>query len=404
MSREIVIVSARRSAFGRYLGSLSSMEPLDLAVQVARDALERSGTGGRVDQVFAGNCFPASFRAASVTGRQIGLALGLDGFATTVDTACCAPLTALRMASWGMRLGELQTALVVGVESMSRVPHLGRGLREGVRAGPADLVDPIFPISYPGTNPVAVDAADGAERYGVPRRMLDAFAMGSHLKWKDARDAGRFDDEIVGLRVKRRRKQYLFDTDEQPRPHGSVARISMLPTVFGSRTTTAGNAPGLNDGAAAMVVATRERAERDGLPVLGTIVEQVGVTDVPTGISWIPAHAIRKVLERAGRSLEEMDLVEINEAFAAMPLVSTRILAGRDEDRWHALLARTNVNGGAVAIGHPVGVSGLRVAMTMTYELRRRGGGRGVAAICGGLTQGEGIVIEAPAAEGRSAR
>lgn len=396
MAEEIVIVGAKRSAFGRYQGSLSEMEPADLAVRVGQSVLD--GQNGdlkkHVDQVFVGNCIPTAFQTASVTGRQIGLALGLDVFTTTVDTACCAPLTALRMALWGMRLGELSSALVIGVESMSRVAHVSRKLRSGVRIGEVKLRDPIFPISYPGYNSVAVDASDGAEKHGVSKKMLDAFAMGSHLKWTDANDAGRFDDEIVPLRVKKGRTEILFDTDEQPRPHGSIAKISLLPTVFGSKSTTPGNAPGLNDGSSAMLVMTRSRARDLGLPVLGTIVDQVGVTDMPHGISWIPAHAIRKVLERTEQSIDDMDLIEINEAFAAMPLVSTKILADQDENRWHELLERTNVNGGAVAIGHPVGASGLRIAMTLAYELRRRGGGKGVAAICGGLTQGEAICIQ----------
>jgi acetyl-CoA C-acetyltransferase len=391
----IVIAGAKRTPFGRYQGALSETEPLDLALHAARAALGAARVeADSIDQIFVGNCIPGAFEAASVTGRQIGLKLGIDKFTTTIDTACCSPLTALRLAQWGIRLGEVRAALVVGVESMSRVPHLSRQLRAGVRIGEVKLVDPIFPITYPGYNSVAVDASDGAERYGVPKRMLDAFAMGSHLKWAAAARAGRFAEEIAPIRVRKGRGETLVAEDEQPRPDGSVARIAMLPTVFGSKTTTAGNAPGLNDGATAMVVATAERAKELGAPVLAELVEQAGVTDAPNGISWIPAIAIRGVLERCGLRIDDVDLIEINEAFAAMPLVSTKILADADEDRWLRLIERTNVNGGAVAIGHPVGASGLRILMTLAYELRRRGGGRGVAAICGGLTQGEAAVVK----------
>ena len=390
-----VIVSAKRSPFGRYLGSLSEMEPLDVAVHVAKATLTAPGRDitNDIDQIFVGNCIPSSFEAGSVTGRQIGLKLGRDVFTTTLDTACCSPLTGLRMALWGMRLGELESALVLGVESMSRVPHSSRQLRTGVRIGEVNLPDPIYPISYPGYNSVAVDASDGAEKYGISKRMLDTFAMGSHLKWADAMNAGKFEDEIVPIKVRKGRKEYLFLADEMPRPNGSVALIEMLPTVFGSKTTTAGNAPGLNDGVSAMVAMTEKKAQSLGLSILGTIVDQGGETDMPYGISWIPAMSIKKVLDRNGMTIDDMDLIEINEAFAAMPLVSTKILAGEDEQKWHELLRKTNVNGGAVAIGHPVGASGLRIAMTLMYELRRRGGGQGVAAICGGLTQGEGIII-----------
>jgi acetyl-CoA C-acetyltransferase len=395
MAENYVIVSAKRSPFGRYLGSLSEMEPLDVAVHVAKETLAAPGRDiiNDIDQIFVGNCIPSAFETGSVSGRQIGLKLGRDVFTTTLDTACCSPLTGLRMALWGMRLGELESALVIGVESMSRVPHSSRQLRTGVRIGTVNLPDPIYPISYPGYNPVAVDASDGAEKYGISKRMLDTFAMGSHLKWADAMNAGKFEDEIVPIKVRKGRKEYLFLVDEMPRPNGSVALIEMLPTVFGSKMTTAGNAPGLNDGASAMVAMTEKKAISLGLPILATIIDQAGETDMPYGISWIPAMSIKKVLDRAGMTIDDMDLIEINEAFAAMPLVSTKILAGEDEQKWYELLRKTNVNGGAVAIGHPVGASGLRIAMTLMYELRRRGGGQGVAAICGGLTQGEGVII-----------
>jgi acetyl-CoA C-acetyltransferase len=396
MADSCVIVSAKRSPFGKYLGALSETEPLDLATRVAGAALRVDGRdiGGQIDQIFVGNCIPSAFETGSVVGRQIGLKLGLDVFTTTIDTACCSPLTALRMALWGMRLKELDAALIIGVESMSRVPHFSRQLRGGVRVGTVELTDPLYPISYPGYNPVAVDASDGAEKHGVPRRMLDSFAMGSHLKWENAHREGKFDDEIVAVRVRQQRREFFFDTDEMPRPEGTVARIGMLPPVFGSKTTTAGNAPGLNDGASAMVVMRAEKAAALKLPPLATVVESAAATDTPEGISWIPALAIEKLAAKTGIAIDDIDLIEINEAFAAMPLVSTKILANNDPQKWHDLLSKTNVNGGAVAIGHPVGASGLRIAMTLAYELKRRGGGRGVAAICGGLTQGEAVLIQ----------
>jgi acetyl-CoA C-acetyltransferase len=395
MADQCVIVSARRSPFGKYLGALSETDPLDLAVHTARAALNAAGSQvqEQIDQIFVGNCIPSAFETGSVIGRQIGLKLGLDVFSTTIDTACCSPLTALRMAVWGIRLGELDTALILGVESMSRVPHFSRRLRNGVRVGAVELTDPLYPISYPGHNPVAVDASNGADKYRVPRRMLDSFAMGSHLKWDSARRAGRFEEEIEPIRVRKQRRDFLFSQDEMPRPKGTVAGIGMLPAVFGSNTTTAGNAPGLNDGASAMVVMRAEKAAALKLPQLGTVVDMAAATDTPEGISWIPALAIQRLLAKTGTTIDDMELIEINEAFAAMPLVSTKILADDEPQKWLELLAKTNVNGGAVAIGHPVGASGLRIAMTLTYELKRRGGGLGAAAICGGLTQGEAVLI-----------
>ncbi len=397
MQEKYVVVGAKRTPFGKYLGALSETEPLDLAVHAGQAALRAQGKDltSEIEQVVVGNCIPGAFETGSVTGRQISLKLGINRFTITVDTACCSPLTALRMALWGLRLGEFSSALVIGVESMSRVPHMSRDLRSGVRIGEVTLKDPIFPISYPGYNSVAVDASDGADKYDVPKRMLDAWALASHLKWAEAESSGRFADEIAPITAKKKRDRFLFSKDESPRPDSTLAAIEQLPTVFGARTTTAGNAPGLNDGASAAVIMTESRARSLGLEPLGTIVEAAGETDMPYGISWIPALTIRKVLEKAGMELDRMDLIEINEAFAAMPLVSTKVLADNDTPKWHELLQKTNVNGGAIAIGHPVGASGLRIMMTMMYELRRRGGGIGVAAICGGLTQGEAVIIEA---------
>lgn len=397
MVEKYVIIGAKRTPFGRYLGSLSEMEPMDLAVCAGRAALTAQGKdlSQEIDQVFTGNCIPTAFETGSVIGRQIALKLGIDRFTITLDSACCSPLTALRMALWGLRLGEISSALVMGVESMSRVPHMSRQLRTGVRIGEARLADMLFPISYPGYNSVAVDASDGAERYRIPKRMLDTWAMASHTKWKQAREAGKFDDEITAIEARKGKKKFMFSVDEFPRPDGSLAAIQQLPPVFGAKTTTAGNAPGLNDGASAIVVMTEKRAAKLGLSPLGTVVDITGETDMPYGISWIPALTIDKLLARTGDAIEDVNLIEINEAFAAMPLVSTKILAKENEALWFELLKRTNVNGGAIAIGHPVGASGLRILMTMMYELRRRGGGRGVAAICGGLTQGEAVMIEA---------
>jgi acetyl-CoA C-acetyltransferase len=396
MAEKYVIVGAKRTAFGKYLGSLSEMEPLELGVHAGRAALTAQGMdlGEHVDQVFVGNCMPGSFETGSVVGRQIALKLGLDRFTISLDTACCSPLTALRMAFWALRLGEVSAALVIGVESMSRVPHTSRELRAGVRIGEVKFKDFIFPISYPGYKSVAEDASDGAGKFQVPKRMLDTWAMGSHAKWATAHESGKFVEEIAPIPARKGKERFLFSVDESPRPDSTVAAIERLPTVFGAKTTTAGNAPGLNDGASAVVIMTEQKAKELGLTPLGIIVHMAGETDQPNGISWIPALTIKKVLAGAEFRLDQMDLIEINEAFAAMPLVSTKILANEETEKWHELLEKTNVNGGAIAIGHPVGASGLRIMMTMMYELRRRGGGLGVAAICGGLTQGEAVIVQ----------
>jgi acetyl-CoA C-acetyltransferase len=395
---DIFIVAGKRSAYGRYLGSLSDVDPVELASTVARAALQQARQEAKgdfpIDHVFMGNCIPTTFASPSTTGRQVSLALGLKGFAVTIDTACCSPLTGLRLATWGMSVGGIAAVLAVGVEMMSKVPHLLRNLRGGVKAGAAELIDPIFPIEYKGYTPVSVDASNGAEKHGVPRTMLDAWALGSQQKWARAMKKGLFREEIVPVSVKVKKGEFVFDTDEFPRPDSTYSRLQTLPPVFGSKTTTAGNAPGLNDGASAAVAATGRTVREHGLKPLARIIATAGVAGEPEGISWVPAMAIREALAKANLTVEQLDVIEINEAFAAMPLVSTKILAGGDEEKWLELLRKTNPNGGAIAIGHPVGASGLRILLTMVYELRRRGGGRGACAICGGLSQGEAVVLE----------
>jgi acetyl-CoA C-acetyltransferase len=392
---DVHVIAAKRSAFGRYLGTLAAVDPIDLASVVARAALGQAGGAGvHVDHVFVGNCIQATFASPSTNGRQISLALGVNEFSVTVDTACCSPLTGLRLATWGHAGGRLETSLLVGVEMMSRTPHLLRDLRGGVKAGAAQLQDPIYPIEYKGYSSVAVDASTGAEKHGISKLTLDAWALGSQQKWARAEKAGFFRDEIVPVPVKGKKGEVLFDRDEFPRPDSTYARLQALPPIFGSRTTTAGNAPGLNDGASAMVLASGSRVKETGTATLAKVLAAEGYAGEPDGISWVPGMAIRKALAAAGLGLDRIDVIEINEAFAAMPLVSTKLLAGDDEALWLSLLARTNPNGGAIAIGHPVGASGLRILMTMIYELRRRGGGRGVCAICGGLSQAEAVVVE----------
>jgi len=395
MERSVVLVAAKRTPFGKYLGAFSALDPVALASSACTAALAQSGVPGtEVERLFVGNCLPSAFATSSVVGRQLGLSLGLDCFAATIDTACCSPLTALRMACQGIRLGEFRTALVAGVESMSRVPHVARGLRTGVRAGPLTLEDPIFPIQYKGYAPVAVDGEKGAKKHGVTREMMDDWAAGSQQRWAAAYKERKFIDEIAPVEVTDHRMTALVDRDEQPRPDTTREKLAGLKGVFGTESITPGNAPGLNDGAAAAVVMCGERAAELGLEPLAELVINVGETAAPDGIAWVPALAIRKALAGAGMAVDDLDLMEINEAFAAMPLVSTKILAEEDEDRWRVLRGITNVNGGAIAIGHPVGASGLRILATLVYELRRRSGGFGVASICGGLSQGEAAIIK----------
>jgi len=288
--------------------------------------------------------------------------------------------------------------MAVGSENMPRTPHLAPGLRSGTRLGHIKLIDCLFELGYQakGFNPVAKDAGEVAVEYGVTREMQDEWALGSQEKYAKAFAEGKFKvgEELMPVVIPQKKDDpIVIEKDESPRKT-SMEALAKLKTVYGSPTVTAGNAPPISAGASAILFMTREKAEERGLKPLATIVATVASATAPRGIATIPAYTIEKVLSRAGMTVDQMDMIEINEAFAAMPLVSTKILARGDEKKWKELKAKTNVNGGAIAIGHPVGASAARITMTIAYELRRRGGGYGVAAICGGLAQGEAVVVK----------
>jgi len=243
---------------------------------------------------------------------------------------------------------------------------------------------------------VATDSGEVAVEYGVSREAQDRWALQSHQRWFRAFEEGKLKvgEELMAIPVPQGKGEpVLMDRDEQPRKDSTLEKLARLKPVYGSPTVTAGNAPGMNSGASAILLMTRRKAREKGLEPLGTVEAVQCAAGSPKYMACVPAIAIEKLLKRTGRALDEMDLIEINEAFAAVTLVSLKILAKDDPAKWEELQARTNVNGGAIAMGHPVGASGARVTMTLLYELRRRGGGRGVAAICGGLSQGEAVLV-----------
>jgi acetyl-CoA C-acetyltransferase len=280
---------------------------------------------------------------------------------------------------------------------MPRTPHLAPGLRQGTRLGHIRLIDCLFELGYTakGFNPVAIDAGEMALENGVTREMQDAWALRSQTLCAKAYAAGklRVGEELMPVVIPQKRgNPIVIEKDESPR-ETTIEALAKLKPIYGSPTVTAGNAPPISAGASAILCMTRAEADRRGLAPLATVVCAVASAAAPREIAQIPAFTIRKALQRAGMTIDRMDLIEINEAFAAMPLVSTKILAEGDGGKWKALQERTNVNGGAIAIGHPVGASAGRIAMTLAYELRRRGGGTGVASICGGLAQGEAVIL-----------
>jgi acetyl-CoA C-acetyltransferase len=258
-------------------------------------------------------------------------------------------------------------------------------------------MDWYYGLVYPGFKAASADTGDVALEYGEGREEQDKWGYLSQMRYAQALKEGKFQigDELMSVEVAQKKGgPIIVDKDEQPRPDTSLEKLAKLNTVYGSLTVTAGNAPGLNDGASAVLLMSRKKAEDLGLEILGKIVACGGYSSQPRYMAAAPGFNIQWLLKRAGMTIDDMNLLEINEAFAAMALIGTRILAEGDEKKLESLRARTNVNGGAVAIGHPVGASGCRLLMTVLKELKRRGGGRGVVSLCGGLALSEAMIVE----------
>ncbi len=393
---DVVVVSAVRTPFGKFGGALKDVPGVDLAAHVIRESLQRVNCApDRVDEVYMGTCVPAETGVlAPVVARQALLAAGLpeETVSVTLDRACCSSLTAVQMAWRSIMLGEADVALAVGAENLSRVPHVVPQLRWGSRMGNVTLDEPLQ-MKYPDYAPVSVDTGHIALDHGIGREDLDRWAYRSQTRYQEALKAGKVAEEVVPFTVETRKGAVTVDADEFPKPDTTLERLASLPTVYGSPTVTAGNAPGLDTGATAILLMRRDVAEANGFPIMATLLGLASVAGDPRDIVTIPAKAIEKATKKLGLSVDDLDLLEINEAFAAMPLVSTKLLGGGDAEKVEALRERTNVNGGAIAIGHPVGASGARILMTLIYELARRGGGHGAASICGGLGQGDCAVV-----------
>ena len=307
-------------------------------------------------------------------------------------------MTATHLGFNDIRWGESEIVVVAGAENFSRVPfiiHPGARLGQGPRLGHIKVRDPMIGMGYKDFNPVAVDGGEGALSHSVTREDQDLWAFMSQQRYQEARKAGKFEDEIVPITVTLGKEEIVFEEDEFPKPYTTLERLAELPTVYGSPTVTPGNAPGLNDGASCMVLMSLKKAREMNIPPLARIMEIGSVCDLPNKITIVPAKVIDQILEKAGLGMGEVDLLEINEAFAAMPTTCAKILSQGDGALEEGIREKLNVNGGAIAIGHPLGASAIRITLTLIHELRRRGGGKGIAAICGGLAQGEGILVEA---------
>jgi len=395
---DVVIVSGVRTPFSKFGGALKEIHSTDLGVIVIKESLKRAGLKGEdMDEVYYGMCDQAEAALYdNVNARQAILRAGLPNtvVSLTLDRACCSSLCAVQLGRRAILLSEADTCMAVGAENMSNTPLLINGHRWGAGMKPLLVQDYLNPITYREYTPLGRDAGEIAIEHGISREEQDAWALGSHQKWAAADMAGKFTDELVSVELPSKKGvPVIFGKDELPRPDTTIEALARLKTIYGSPTVTAGNVPGLDAGSTAVIVMRRAKAQSLDINPLATIVAVASSAGEPKRMAELPATVIGKALGRASLTIDDMKIIEINEAFAAVTLVSTKILAGGDENKWREMLKKTNPNGGAISIGHPVGASGGRILMTMMYELKRRGGGYGVCGICGGLAQGDAIVI-----------
>jgi len=400
--REIVIVSACRTPFGRFLGSLRDIDYFDLGAIPMREVVKKVNLNAdNVDEVFwgVGDTSACKDVYTPVAARQTLLKAGLPPEIPSIslDKACVSAMSAVKLATMAIRLGEISTAIGGGATSFSRIPLILRGSRyDGFRIGDQVMEDPCYMLGYEDYTPVSVDADNVAYEYGISRQEMDEWALRSHQNYGKAWGEGKYREEIIPIEISQAKGELkTLKIDEQYRTDASLEKLSKLKPIFGTRAITAGNAPGLNDGATAILVMAREKAEELGVEVLGTIVAMVSIATKPDRMAEAPAVATKKLLDMAKLSLDEIEVMEINEAFAAVPLVSINLLCDGDKIKVKKIREKTNVNGSAIATGHPNTASGARIIMNLLYELRRRGGGYAIGALCGGLAQADACLIKA---------
>ena len=391
MPSDVFILGGKRTAMGQYVGALKDISAIDLGAVAARGALEATHVQPEeIDHAIIGNALQTSGDAI-YGARHVALKAGVpfDRPALTVNRLCGSGIQAIVSGAQMIQLGEARTALVGGIESMSQAPHVIRGARSGFTLGEGKLEDSLMVAlldTYCNT-PMAGTAENLARRFEISREEQDAYALRSQQEAKRAQDAGIFAEEIVPVEVKSRKGSFSFDKDDHLRPETTLEGLAKLRPAFAKDGfVTAGNASGIVDGAAALVIAGAEFVQEKGLKALGRIVSwaYAGVEPEIMGIGPVPASL--KALEKAGLKLADMDLIEVNEAFAAQYLAVEGEL-GLDR-------SKTNVNGGAIALGHPLGATGTRLVLTVLHELQRRAGRYALATACIGGGQGIAMIVE----------
>jgi acetyl-CoA C-acetyltransferase len=378
---DVYIVGAARTPIGRFMGGLSKMPAPGLGAVAVRAAVDRSGVDpGSIDDVLMGNVVSAGLGQAPARQAALGGGVPESASAMTVNKVCASGLEAINLGTRTIRLGEAQVVVAGGMESMSAAPHLFMGSRTGVRLGAAQLEDALIRdgLWCPFEDRHMGNAAEAiAEKYGVGRQEMDDYSLESHRKAVRAVSDGRFDAEIVPVPVPNGKESTLVSRDEGPRADTSPEALAKLrPAFTPDGLVTAGNAPGMTDGAAAVVLAGDAAVREQGLRPLGRVVAHATAGNAPEWLFDAPVVAVQKLLDKTGTTLDDYDLLEINEAFAAQILANGKVL-GWDWDR-------VNVNGGAIALGHPIGATGARLVVTLLHALQQRGLKRGMAGLCHG--------------------
>lgn len=388
---DVWLAGGIRSPFGRFRGALAGTDVVELGRQVIEAVV--SATQWVVDgfdEFYLGMGMIEGGRM--VPARSLALAAGIPQHvpSLTVDRACCSGMTVTGLGARAVQAGA-SAVLAMGLESMSRTPRLLHGSRGDSPVGALAVEDLLLLQSPITQTPIARYVGEVALAEGVDREAQDLWAYRSQMKYQEAANRRYFDGEIAPIRT----AGGVFEVDEHPRPETTVEVLSSLPTVRESPTVTAGNAPGLNDGGCALVLASRAEIEMRQLPATVAVRAYLQTAESPTSSAYLPGAAIATLLGAFELTPSDLDVIEINEAYAATPLVSIRRLAGGDSGLETELLSRTNVNGGAVAVGHPVGASGARIVLTAARHLQAIGGRWAVAAICGGFGQTDAILLEA---------
>ncbi|GAB6387852.1 acetyl-CoA C-acetyltransferase [Stutzerimonas marianensis] len=390
--KDVVIVAATRTAIGAFQGSLANIAAPDLGAAVIKRLLEQTGLNpAEIDEVILGQVLTAG--SGQNPARQASIKAGLPDAVPsfTLNKVCGSGLKALHLATQAIRCGDADAIIAGGQENMSLAPYVLPKARTGLRMGHAELVDSMISDGlWDAFNDfhMGITAENLVDKYGISREAQDAFAAGSQQKAVAAIEAGRFKDEITPIEIPQRKGDPLrFDTDEQPRAGTTAEALAKLKPAFKKDgTVTAGNASSLNDGAAAVLLMSADKAKALGLPVLATIKAYANAGVDPAIMGIAPVSATRRCLEKAGWTLDELDLIEANEAFAAQALSVGQELG------WAA--DKVNVNGGAIALGHPIGASGCRVLVTLLHEMIRRDAKKGLATLCIGGGQGVALAIE----------